>query len=841
MRRLMCRYIAILAILMPFVTGIGFAQGFKLVEKAPDPNGSPRPFRDAQNVPLRTSIYFELETPSKADLHSLAVRLKDAQGNVLKLLCPGERFTESSSGWVRAIRKSVFVYIEPGRQLKPLTRYTVVVSECPAGAITCRDVGVWKFTTESAPSPHPIDFRVNLGNKPVQWHGHFFSGICNVVFCTRAAIYGPTYELMSDAHKRHPNAWRLQRYFWLTGMEHQPSSSSVQSDTLPNIVRERETRRITLMEPVGQNIELRVEDFFGHQQYGIPSNRPVGKDYHPGDEVLISDGIHNARAKVVSADSAYGTVTVNGFVTPPGGWKIAYTGPLPTKENPDAPGLFPPGGCYLIKYNPPGTPCYYWGRLDKEFDLAHRYGWRIVVNFTDAAGDTSRDGQNWTTAKDYAEWHDVVRTIAGHIIDRYGKDSLNFTWSIFNEPDLGKLFWHGTWDELQMFYDYSTDAILRAFEDRGYDSKKVFIGGLELGAVRGTNLQLQAFLTHCSPQAHGPGALPKNAAVADHRLDGKRSRRVEALCHAHGGKGSPCDFISIHSYNRSEMMAAKLIRAKEMALEIDPDYYKYLWIDSHESCPDWFPRADEAAGDAYFGDGYFSSWCADVVHRQLLRAAVDPHFSYGETILTVWPPPDNLGMFNTMTRVLRYKEEDGRTKRVTIPMPIFHVLGLLSDMGNQYWVLPTRIVGGHVVGGFASRDKQGFIRVLLYSHDAQDTQSRSDVSFDVTLDLVGLGWTNPTLVRKFQFDRDHNSPFGLIRNTTGKSNIIGSFSPVEYTEAVVEKLQKTCQSRSTLSTHLPSNGHLQIRLRMEGNSCNFLCIQPHQQRASAIPTDLPPQ
>ena len=71
-------------------------------------------------------------------------------------------------------------------------------------------------------------------------------------------------------------------------------------------------------------------------------------------------------------------------------------------------------------------------------------------------------------------------------------------------------------------------------------------------------------------------------------------------------------------------MAAKLIRAKEMALEIDPDYYAKLWVNSHESCPDWMPPPDEAAADSYLGDGYFPGWCADVVHRQLLRAATRP-------------------------------------------------------------------------------------------------------------------------------------------------------------------------------------------------------------------------
>ena len=52
---------------------------------------------------------------------------------------------------------------------------------------------------------------------------------------------------------------------------------------------------------------------------------------------------------------------------------------------------------------------------------------------------------------------------------------------------------------MQKFYDYTSDGILRAFEDSGYDSRKVFIGGLELGGVFGVNLKLNEFLSHCSP------------------------------------------------------------------------------------------------------------------------------------------------------------------------------------------------------------------------------------------------------------------------------------------------------------------------------------------------------
>ncbi len=186
---------------------------------------------------------------------------------------------------------------------------------------------------------------------------------------------------------------------------------------------------------------LSVEDFFGHQQYGIPSGRKLGEDYHKGDEVLIADGIHDARTRVIATDEQARTVTLAPVANPVGGWKIAYEKPLPASEDPDFPGLFADGGCYLRKFNPHGTACFYWGRLDKEWDLAHRrYGRRLLPNLADAPGDLARDGRSWTTVKDYAQWHEVARHITRHVIERYGRDALDFTWSVFNEPDLGPLF-----------------------------------------------------------------------------------------------------------------------------------------------------------------------------------------------------------------------------------------------------------------------------------------------------------------------------------------------------------------------------------------------------------------
>jgi hypothetical protein len=826
--------------LVPATTGLG--QQVRLIQRPPDPHGTPRPARNARDVPLRTSLYFELGKPPEVKddqvlPESVAVRLQAEGSEPIDILRPGRRFATGSSGWLKpkqlnqggdllaAAMDALAVYVEPGGPLKPATTYTArVTARCRSGAELPEAAGSWTFATEAAPRTHTLRIPLDLGAEPIRWHGAFFSGICNVVFCSRAETFGPTYDLMDQARQQHPRAWSLQRDFWMTGTEDRKPSLL---DGLPNIVRERQTRRIAAMEDRGDGVLLHVEDFFGHKQYGIPSGRSVSEDYRPGDEVLIADGLHDAHCKVLAVDGKAGTVLVGSFATPPGGWKIAYDAPLPEREDPDAPGLFPSGGCYLRKFRPHGTPCYYWGRLDKEWDLVHRrYGRRLLVNFCDAPSDLAVDGRNWTTVKDYPQWHEVARTIAGHIIDRYGADALSFTWSIFNEPDLGKLFWRTDWDELQRYYDYTADAILRAFEDRGYDSDRVFIGGLELGGIFGTNLRLREFLAHCSPRASAKGASPLNAAAADRQLDGKRSRRVERLCGAHQGKGSPCDFVSIHAYNRSETMAAKLIRAKEMALEIDAEYYRDLWINSHESCPDWNPPPDEAAADSYLGNGYFSSWCADVIGRQLGQAARDRRYAFGETLLTVWPPPMNLTALNAVSRILLCDDDgDGRSDRmITIPTPIFHVLGMLSDLGERCWSLPQQQVGGHVVGGFASRDRQNVVRVVVYAHHGQDTQSRSDADFDVALELDRPGWEGDAKVQEYRFDRDHNSYFRLARALRDRH----ARGRDAYGRQEVEQIRKLAECRPTASAVVArqADGRLHFTARVAGNGLNILVIAP---------------
>lgn len=746
----------------------------KLFRQNQGPYQVPRPAPGQKHVPLTTSLYFELgmfDGPGDVVLpDSVSVELQPDGGVALSLMRSGRstapdytvKVIPATAGFFAGPKdggQKVLVSIDSEAQLLPETTYTVkVAAESREGLSLSSEAGTWQFTTEAATTKHKLEFSTSLKNRGIDWKGGFFTGIVVPSFSTSHKYRIPTFEILSELHKTSPKAWSNHRDFWMTGMNHQTGAFL---PTLPNIVRERETRRITRVDAGEESVLLHAEDFFGHEQYGIPPNRPLSADYHAGDEVLIADGVHDARAFVLSVDDRARSIRVKRFNEPAEGWRLEYTGPLPVKEDPVAPGLFPPGGTYLRKFSPRGTPCYFWGRLDHEWDLVHRkFGQRICVNFADAPGDLSIDGRNWTTAKDYIELHEAVHAITSHIIERYGDKALTFSWSVFNEPDLGPAFWRASWDELQKFYDYTVDGVLRAFEDRGYDSNRVFIGGLELAASRGP-LKLDAFLAHCSPRAEAKGAVLSNAAYADKRLDGKRSRRVENLCRKNIGRGSPCDFISIHSYGMAQSIASKLARAKEIALAIDPEYYASLWINSHEACPDWTLPTDPAYSDSFLGNGFFESWCADVVRRQLQQAAEDSRYAFGESILTFWPwQAANFAGGPDCVRELHIDDTgDGKADRsVTVASPVLHLLGLVAEMEKNLHVLPEQTVGGHVVSGFVSA-ADGEMRLLLYSHHEGDTKSGARSEFDVTVNLQDLTqWKGKRVtIQEHRFDVDHNS------------------------------------------------------------------------------------
>jgi xylan 1,4-beta-xylosidase len=176
-----------------------------------------------------------------------------------------------------------------------------------------------------------------------------------------------------------------------------------------------------------------------------------------------------------------------------------------------------------------GKPIYDWTIVDRIFDTFKECGVRPLVelgfmpkalsthpepyrhNFPNDSVSSIYTGWAYPP-KDYQKWSELIFQFVSHLRSRYGDPALKtWLWEVWNEPDIG--YWQGTPEEYLKLYDFSVDAVLRAFPDAR-------IGGPDttgVGSAKSAEF-LRLFLEHCTHQ--------KN--------------------YANGSMGAHLDFISFH-------------------------------------------------------------------------------------------------------------------------------------------------------------------------------------------------------------------------------------------------------------------------------------------------------
>jgi xylan 1,4-beta-xylosidase len=176
-----------------------------------------------------------------------------------------------------------------------------------------------------------------------------------------------------------------------------------------------------------------------------------------------------------------------------------------------------------------GNPVYDWAIVDRIFDTFTALGVRPLVelgfmpqalsthpepyrhNFPNGPVNAIYTGWAYPP-KDYQKWSQLIFQFVSHLRGRYGEEALKtWLWEVWNEPDIG--YWKGTPEEFLKLYDFSVDAVLKAFPDAR-------IGGPDTtGAASPRAAEfLRLFLEHCTHQ--------KN--------------------YANGKTGTRLDFISFH-------------------------------------------------------------------------------------------------------------------------------------------------------------------------------------------------------------------------------------------------------------------------------------------------------
>lgn len=121
-----------------------------------------------------------------------------------------------------------------------------------------------------------------------------------------------------------------------------------------------------------------------------------------------------------------------------------------------------------------GMPVHDFTGVDRVYDHVRGLGLYPVVELSFMPRDLARDpaatvfayGGGISPPKDWDRWHDLVRDLVAHLVDRYGRDDVVEHWSfeVWNEANL-EVFWSGTPEDYLHLYDVTAHAV-RSVDDR---------------------------------------------------------------------------------------------------------------------------------------------------------------------------------------------------------------------------------------------------------------------------------------------------------------------------------------------------------------------------------------
>ena len=155
-----------------------------------------------------------------------------------------------------------------------------------------------------------------------------------------------------------------------------------------------------------------------------------------------------------------------------------------------------------------GRAVHDFSGVDRVYDQLMEIGLRPVVELSfmprDLASDPDKTVFSYraiiSPPRDWDRWADLVRDLAAHLTERYGRDEVVSRWAfeVWNEPNL-EVFWSGTPQEYFRLYDVSARAVKSVHPDLrvgGPSSAAAGWIGELLGHLEGSDLPLDFLSTH---------------------------------------------------------------------------------------------------------------------------------------------------------------------------------------------------------------------------------------------------------------------------------------------------------------------------------------------------------
>ena len=414
-----------------------------------------------------------------------------------------------------------------------------------------------------------------------------------------------------------------------------------------------------------------------------------------------------------------------------------------------------------------GNPVYSWTILDRIFDTFHEAGIKplVEVGFMPEALSTHPEPYRhnfpqdsvsgiytgWAyPPKDYEKWSEVIFQFVHHLGERYGEAEVKtWLWEVWNEPDIG--YWKGTPQEYFELYDFTSEAILRAFPEAR-------IGG---------------------PDSTGPGN-PKAVEFLRQFLDHCAHQKN----YASGKIGAHLDFISFHPKgspkwqgDHVQMGISTQLRAIDEGFKIVASFPEWnrTPIILGESDPEGCAAcsAKNNPQNSYRNGTLYASYTAEVLNNIFALAARE-HTNFLGAVNWSFE-------FEGQTYFEGFRElaTNGIDKPVLNAFRMFGLLGTERVKTSSSGALPVeQIVSAGVRGqpdinAIATR-KDHEIEVLVWNYHDDDLSAGA-----APIDLVISGLSakaSPALLEHFRVDSNHSNAFTAWKEMGAPQ----SPSPVQY-------------------------------------------------------------
>jgi xylan 1,4-beta-xylosidase len=448
-----------------------------------------------------------------------------------------------------------------------------------------------------------------------------------------------------------------------------------------------------------------------------------------------------------------------------------------------------------------GRPVYSWTILDQIFDTFEDTGIKplVEIGFMPEALSTHPEpyrhdfphGEIFTgwayPPKDYRKWSEVVFQFVRHLRQRYGDAEVKtWLWEVWNEPDIG--YWKGTPEEYFKLYDFSADAILRAFP-------AARIGGPDSTGPASPKAAefLRMFLDHCAHQEN----------------------------YVTGKTGSHLDFIAFHpkgsptlENGHVRMGISRQLASIEEGFQIVESFpeWRHTPVLLGESDPEGC-AACSAKGNpknSYRNGPLYAAYTAETLNRIYALSAND-HVNFLGAVTWAFefenqPPFEGFRELAT----------NGIDKPVLNAFRMFGLLGSERVNAISSAALPTTDVVHQGVRGqpdinvIATR-KDREVEVLIWNYHDDDVVSPS-ASIDLKISGLPAALTRGVL-EHFRIDSNHSNAFNAWKEMG---------SPPSMSAHQLEQLQKEGQLQLLSSPESiqidKGSAHLQFVLPRQGLS-----------------------